>query len=763
MADALEKLDWNVFLSFVKRYIKTEQGLHFLEGFSPAFSYEEALRRQQEAKELFSFLKAKGLEGLPRLKSIKASVKRAARGGTLSPEELFHIKRALETGLTFEDLSFFPSLDPLRPLLQELNRCLESSGEDLRDEASPELYHIRKRLKELFERLHSFMEELLRKYAKAGVLRENLVFQRKGRLVLPVRSEHKSKVAGILHDTSQSGATVFIEPVEVIPVSNELEALRIEEERVKKRILKRLSEEVARLEASLLELEEALGKVDVLVSALKLSELYEGRFPELRASANLYLKGAAHPFFLLEGRDCVRNDFRLKKGASVLVISGPNFGGKTVALKTLGISVLLAQAGLPVAAEEGSVVPVFKSVLADIGDDQGILSQESSFSAHLKLLSKILTEASPETLVLLDEPGRGTDPREGAALAFSVLKTLKEKGAFVVATTHYPELKHLAFASQGFVSAFMELDEKRGLPTYRLTYGGLGSSYGLSFARRFLPEEVVKEAEEVLKREKVDEVLVRLKGLEEELKNTKKRLEEERRRLEAEKRDFEREKRKLKAELEEEKRALRKKFEEFTGELEKKLKEIEVVSKEGARGVREAVKECYEKRREAEEVFEDEAWGVSEVRPGQRVFVKEFKAEATVIKDLGEKVEVSLGAFRVAVPKKSIKVVSDEESRPSVRVRVVEVSDQEVSESLYLLGLRVEEAIPLLDKFIDRAILAGKREVKIVHGLGTGRLKNAVRDFLANHEAVEALREGAPFEGGAGVTIVTLSPKKEAV
>ena len=758
MPGFLEKLEWPGFLEELKRHLRTEAGETKLSAFTPAFSFEEALGRQARLRELQAFSQKAGVNRLPELPRIAPLALRAARGGLLQPEALHVVRKHLETAQTFKGLSFFPDPSPLEPLRWELEAALDPGGRDLSDGASPELAEARRRFRHFFERLHRLMEELLRRYAREGVLREEHIFQRRGRLVLPVRSEHKHRVPGILHDVSQSGATVFIEPSEAVPLSNELELARLEEERARRKVLERLSRLVGELAEPLLRLEEALAEVDIGLSALSLAQKYAGRFPELKSSGPLKLFRAAHPFFFFRGETPVANDFKLFPEKPILLISGPNFGGKTVALKTIGLCVLLAQAGLPIPAAEGSEVPVFSQVLADLGDDQGLEAHESSFSAHLRALKEILEEAGEGSLVLLDEPGRATDPREGAALAVAVLEVLEDSGALVVATTHLPEVKRYAVLSEKAVPASMAFEEDQGRPTYRLVYGMLGASHGLGLARAVLPSAIIKRAEALLSGDEAQEAYFeKLRALERELREKEKVLEGERQALLREKEALEHRRRLLEEEARKARERLREEVRERLRELESRLFEM---AREYQRLGRKQVEDKW--KAAARAVLEPlEEAGVETVSPGQKVLLKDLGREGVVLRDLGEEVEVQVGAFRLAVPKKGIKVLSDVPQSPRFRVSVS--SDAPSSDEIHLLGLRVDEALTQLEVFLNRALLAGKREVRIVHGLGTGRLMRAVRAYLEKHEAVEALRPGTPLEGGEGVTVVRLSSGAEGI
>ena len=759
MPETLEKLEWPEFLAFLKKETSTEAGERRVERLSPAFSVEEARLRQEHLRELKLYSEKTGLSRLPSLRSLVPLVQKAQRGTILSPEELHLVRKHLEVSRKLKGLSYFPDPTPLKPLYYELSTSIDLSGQDLVDSASPELQAARKRLRHLFERLHDLMEGLLRRYARQGLLREEHIFQRKGRLVLPVRAEYKNRVPGILHDVSQSGATVFIEPSEAVPFSNELEEARIEEERIKRGILKRLSELIAGFAERLLRSEEALAEVDVGLAILALARKYHGNFPRLKSSGDLRLLSAAHPLFYLKGENPVTNDFKLSPERPLLIISGPNFGGKTVALKTVGLCVLMAQAGFPIPAKEGSEIPVFHRVLADLGDEQALMAHESSFSAHLKALRDILDDAGKDSLVLLDEPGRGTDPREGAALAVAILEALEDSGALVMATTHYPEIKRLALTREKAVPACMHFDDSKNLPTYKLLYGSLSSSHGLSLAEKILPERILRRAEACLSGGGETEALLKaLKDLERSLREKEKALEKERKKLDLEREAFLREKRLLEERFNRERELLREEVERRLAELESRFWKLstDIVS----RGRKAVEKEISELKKETLAILERGEEVPKEVFPGQRVYLREFRCEGEVLRDLGKEVEVRVGSFRVAVSKKSVKVLADASPRPRVQISVA--AETEIPEVLYLLGLRVDEALSLVERHINRALLAGKKEVRIIHGLGTGRLQRAVRSYLKDHEAVEAVRSGAPFEGGEGVTIATLVPKREA-
>ena len=768
----LEKLEFPQLKDRLFAEARTEPGRLRLKELFPVSDLATLEQEGAKVQEMMRVLAQAGRPPIPSLESLSPVVRRAERGGALSLPEALLVRRYLRAGRELK--RFFGQVKGLEvlkgllsslPELSELYRTFERflNEEGLRPEASPTLLSLREEKGRLEERLRRRLEALLKRFAKAGLLQEEIITRRRERFVFPVKAEAKGKVPGILHDVSASGATVFIEPVEIVELENELEAVRKAEEREVERLLRILSAEVARFAPDLYLLEDVVAELDVLQAKAALGERLKGNVPRFKPEGDLRLKEAAHPLLLLSGREVVRNDFYLPEERPVAVISGPNMGGKTVALKTLGLLVLMAQAGLPIPAAPESELPVFEEVFVDLGDEQDLTASESSFSAHVKNLKRALSEAGPGRLFLLDEVGRGTAPEEGAALAMAVIEELYRRGARVVATTHYEALKAFSLAKEWILPIAVAFDEETGEPTYRLVYGVSGLSFGLKLAEKLgLPAEIVRRAEGFLGRgdETFKEVITTLKGEIEALRRERARLEEEREALKDERkalslkeeelrRAFEAKKEALEREFQAKLSALEARFEEFLAEVRRKALKEKKARLAFGNFVKESLKEMPSLKQEGE---------ARPLAPGARVRLKGLGQEGRVLRLKGQVAEVQLGPFRVEVDAKDLIVLPEEGPRPAAKdFRVV--AEREVPETINLIGRRVDEAIQELEKVIDRAFLSGKPRLTIIHGLGTGRLMRAIRAYLKEHAQVASLRPGDPFEGGEAVTIVELAER----
>ncbi len=711
-----------------------------------------------------------GRPPLPELPSLSPALKRASQGGVLSLEEALVLRRYLLASREIASyLRKFKNLDALSPLLSslpslsQLKRHLEEilTPEGIRPDASPTLMELKEAQKRVEKRLRKRLEELLRRFAKEGVLQEEIITKRHGRYVFPIKAEAKGKVPGILHDVSASGATVFIEPLEIVQLENELERLRREEEREIERLLKELSREVARFLDELHLLETILSEIDVLQAKAALGERFKGNIPVYKLSGSIELREAAHPLLLLASRQVVRNDFIFPEEKPVVVVSGPNMGGKTVALKTVGLLLVMAQCAIPIPASSGSEVPIFEGIFVDLGDEQDLSASESSFSAHVKNLKKALAEAGPRRLFLLDEIGRGTAPEEGAALAMAVIEELYHKGARVLATTHYEALKAFSFTKDWILPLAVSFDEDTGEPTYRLVYGMAGLSLGLKLAEKLgLPREIISRAKSYLGRgeETFKEVVAGLERLVSELEAEKEALSEEKEALARERKGFEDLQRELEKRFSQREAALSRKWEERLRELEAEFQRFlaDVRNRKlGEKKARLVFGEFLKEKTRDLPVREETSLPVE---AGARVRLKGFGQEGRVLRLKGQVAEVQLGPFRVEVELKDLIVLPEEGPRPSYTTFKVD-AEKDVPETLNLIGLTVDDALQELEKVLDRAFLSGKTRLTIVHGLGSGRLLRAVRKFLKGHQQVATMRPGAPFEGGEAVTVVELANK----
>ena len=710
----------------------------------------------------------------------------APEGGRLDGRELRDLATVLATADEFARRLAALSQEDY-PRLQEIGAAVprwrdeaevvvESVGPDgrLTDHASRELGRIRGQIGRVGERLRGMLQGLVRDPGSESFIRDDFVTQRNGRFVIPVRTDAARPVKGIVHASSSSGATLFVEPMESVELNNELVQLSEREQEEADRILRVWTavfrDRLGDVETTL----RAVARVDSLQARALWAEREGAIRPQVGGTEGFELREVRHPLLdrsLRElGSRCVPLTFRLDPGERVLVLSGPNTGGKTVALKTLGLATLMAQSGLPVSAAEARL-PLFHQLRADIGDHQSIEANLSTFSAHVGAVSRYLREASPPALFLFDEIGTGTEPSEGASLARAILERILELKVNAVATTHQSPLKAWASTTEGAVCAAMEFDVETLQPTYRVILGVAGVSAGLDIASRLeMPREVVERARELLGPDTrrteayLDAIHERLGKLDGELRE----LAERRAELEAEHlrrtQRLERDEGKRSREAE---RALDAALDELTRLGRREVASIRDVA---ARARAEKKRSKGETRLHAETARRKAEIGSPEpeigagppatFRAGTRVLVRSLRREGEIVSTRGSTVQVRLGSATFTVDRDDLAAaaagsVSPETAAPFARVRAPDVSAAMPYE-IVLIGQRVDEALPELDKQLDRAALAGRNEIRIVHGHGTGRLRTAIRRFLGDHPLIESHRSGRPAEGGEGATIATL-------
>jgi DNA mismatch repair protein MutS2 len=664
-------------------------------------------------------------------------------------------------------------LKGLPDLSAALEKTLDQEGHIL-DEASPLLADLRRQIRHLEAQIRRQLEEIIRRPQVALFLQDDFITQRSGRWVIPVRMDSKGQIPGVVHDVSRTGETAFVEPLPIIGPANELENLLAEEKAEVIRILRELSDRIRKRADDLDEELAVLIHLDMLQALALMADRLHMEPPQIVEENRIRLQNARHPLLALsfakrrEGKEVVPLTLELGGEDTVMVITGVNAGGKTIALKTAGLLLLMALSGLPVPADSSSTFPLVRDLLVDMGDDQSIESSLSTFSAHISRITRMLQEADSRTLILMDELGTGTDPSEGSAIACAVLQALKDKGAVVLATTHLTEIKGFVHRTQGMINASMEFDYRTLTPLYRLRVGEPGRSHALEIARQYgLPEPVLEKARQLLagreegfeklladlnqKRKEYEEKLQSLEVMKEQAAEEARRMarlveETEARRKEALAAAYAealeitaRTKRQMNLFLEEmrkkekaERKLLQKKLREEEADLAKRLEQIR------GKGVQDLPLEA--------------------LRPGNRVFIRSIHTPATVTEVLTQtnRVKVQAQGREIEVPAGDIAHLSEgqaaEKPAPPVPSRPRDVPPAR----LHLLGLRVDEALSLLDPFINHASLGGAAEVTIVHGVGTGILARAVRDFLKNHPLVKGYRKGDRSEGGEGVTVAFL-------
>jgi len=787
-------LEWDRVLGALADRCAGPLGTHLARTLPFAPTREAARRSLTESAEASRLLEEGRTLPVGDVEDVREAIERARVGGVLSPVELrgvgrllgaaralrrFLASRRADVPALFDACSTDPTLDDLA---DEISRSFEPDG-TLADRASPRLRELRSEWHAARQRMLSRMEDLMGRYE--SVLQDRFVTEREGRWVLPVRSDAHERFPGIVHATSSSGATLFVEPRAVIPMGNRLKVLeadvRREEEAVYARLTTLVSDALPSVEAAA----RALALADVRAAIATLARDLTLVFPKIVDEPRLELRRARHLLLALDLPAVVPSDLELEAGRA-MVVSGPNAGGKTVALKTMGLAALMVRAGMPVACDAGSTVGLFDVVLTDVGDDQSLQKNLSTFSAHVSNLVAILQDTTRGALVLLDELAGGTDPREGEALAAGVLDSLCARGGAVAATTHYEGLKALALADPRFVNASVGFDIATMTPTFQLALGVPGSSSALAVARRFgMPSTVIDRAERFLTRE------------DQSFETVVKRLHDERAALELARgaaEDREREARLMRTRLEgelesaksREKRALSEEARELMDRLRRAREDLrEAQSRLRAKKIEpEALREA---ERSIERVSGEVAMGgalerlvtrveeppaemvrAGDLRKGSRVWVPRLRAEAEVVDVSGEQVRVAAGPLKLTIAASELRAVAPPEPAPSrpaarpksgaARAEPLEESPVQTSDNTCdLRGLRVDDAVAMATSFLDRALGERHRAVFLLHGHGTGALREAIRKELAQTPYVARFRSGETDRGGDGVTVVWLN------
>ncbi len=754
-----------------------------------AETYAEAETLAREAREAHRLLELDEPLPLAGVREVGAAIDRLERGGALDGPELRGIAHTLGAARVLRRFlarqkSVAPSLytacstDPTLDELQaELNRAVEPDG-TLSDSASPELGKLRTEVGNLRARIVARLEQLLLKHA--DIIQDRFHTLREGRYVVPVRTDAHEKLPGIVHGTSGSGATVFVEPRAVVTQGNRLKMAQAELDREVARILGILSGRVRDRLASVRAAVEALDRADLRHASARLAKDLGAVVPELRAEPTMKLVGAKHPLLLLDGVDVIENDLEIARGRA-LVLSGPNAGGKTVSLKLLGLAALMSRAGLPVPAGEGSEVGFFGPVLTDIGDDQSLEKNLSTFSAHVRNVVRVLDESGERALVLLDELATGTDPNEGAALACAIVDSLLRRGAAVALTTHYERLKAMGVEDERVRNASVGFDVEAMAPTFEVRRDVPGSSSALAVAARFgMPEVVVERARALVpEQSRTFDALVR------QLEERYRALDDERQGAIAARREAE-ELRVKAAELLERHRARdAKKLTEEAAELMGKLRAARAELKEARRALRRdtahdeaslrAIREQLDRvegaARQGEappEPTPEPAVGAPPSAPltiGQRVYVPRLKSEVTVTEAPSKgRVRVASGPVKLWVRVDEVRTLdapapaASEAPAPASSPAAPPEERRTSDNTLDLRGMRVEDALPMAESFLDRLYGASQSVGFILHGVGSGALRDAVREHLSKHASqyVRRTRSGTVEEGGERWTVVYL-------
>jgi DNA mismatch repair protein MutS2 len=659
-------------------------------------------------------------------------------------------------------------------ILKVLGKSVDFEGNIL-DSASPLLAELRAKIRRLEARIRKNLEEMVRDERLSALLQDDFITTRSGRWVIPVRMDSKGMVPGVVHDISKSGETAFVEPLGIINLANELENLVAEQKAEEIRILRNICSIIRKVIDRVEDEFRTVVKLDALACVAKFADLLNMQTPQMNDTNVIDMRGARHPLLELSLRkanracEIVPLDVSLGGADTVMVITGANAGGKTIAIKTIGLLLLMGLSGMPVPAESSSGIPLIQNLLADIGDEQSIENNLSTFSAHISNVSEILLKKDSGTVVLLDELGTGTDPEEGAALACSILKDLRKSGALVFATTHLSDIKGFVHRTDGMINASMEFDLNTLTPLYRLRTGEPGQSHALEIALRYgLPDSLIDEAKRMLGRTKVDfdnmiaDLNLKRAEYENSLKDIRKQkaeVEEKNRRTEEMLADLKYKQKGVLADAYREASDLisntKRQMNAFLNEIRKQEKsERQRIVKEV-----EAVQESVVEKLREFEVADCRVPSIDDIKESDVVYVRSLGYDASVI-DVNRKsnrLKVMAHNMEVEVPLSDIRFKSGK-PLPAAKAAIPssEQADEPVSSRINLVGLRVDEALSRLEHFLNHASLDELREVTIIHGVGKGLLMKAVREHLTEHPLVKNFRSGTTEEGSVGVTMATM-------
>ncbi|MCR5206358.1 MAG: endonuclease MutS2 [Lachnospiraceae bacterium] len=785
---ALKTLEYTKIIEKLTSLAGSELGKEKCRNLTPSSDIEEIRTRQAETASALQRIYKKGSLSFSGIHDIRASIKRLEIHSCLGMGELMHISSVLtatdhiksygqqEEGAPDDALSErFRLLEPLRSVNHEILRCIISEDE-MADDASAGLRSVRRSIKTTNDKIRDQLNSIINSQDNKLILQDNLITMRDGRFCIPVKSEYKNSFAGMIHDQSSSGSTVFIEPMAVVKLNNDLRELAIKEKEEIEKVLEALSSMLFQETANLKYNIDTIAEFDFIFARGTMAKIMKATCPEFNDRGYVNIKRGRHP--LIDEKKVVPINIYLGKDFTMLVITGPNTGGKTVSLKTVGLFTLMGQAGLHIPAFEGSELAVFDEVYADIGDEQSIEQSLSTFSSHMKNTVSILKEADEKSLVLFDELGAGTDPTEGAALAMSILTFLHNRDIRVMATTHYAELKLYALSTPGVSNACCEFDVETLSPTYKLLIGIPGKSNAFAISKKLgIGDEIIDMAESFIgTRDKSFEDI--LGGLE------KNRIDTENALAEAEK--IKQEALDLKNKWEEKQRKLDNARDRVMNEANEKaariLQEAKDYADESIRKMNklmtsgQSMREMEHERGALRDILSEKNASIKTAAPkkkkntvrnpedikiGDLVHVNSFDVNAKVAGLPNPKGElyVMIGAMRTSVNIKDIELLENQPEEEEKRTRtgagsIARSKQMTISPECNIIGMRVDEALPIVDKYLDDAYLAHLPKCSIIHGRGTGALKSAVHAHLKKLKYVKEFRLGSFGEGDQGVTIV---------
>jgi len=768
----------------LEKYITSSLGKELVEKLKPLTSFEEIKQILKETTEATNLLIRKGSVPIGPIYNLIQYLKIAEIGSYLYPGQLLQISDTLRTARILKNHiknsegevkypileGYASNITTLKDIEDRINEAIISEDE-ISDNASPTLKNIRRQIENKNNAIRNKLNSIITSSTMKKYLQDTIITIRQDRFVIPVKSENRSNVPGLVHDQSSSGATLFIEPMAIVELNNDLKELKLKEKVEIERILTEITALVGGKSREIRINQDILTKLDFIFAKGKLSLDMKAVEPELQNNGYIRIKNGRHP--LINQKDVVPTNIWIGDSFSTLLITGPNTGGKTVTLKTVGLLVLMAQSGLHVPADYGTRISVFNQVFADIGDEQSIEQSLSTFSSHMSNIIEIINNAQERDLVLLDELGAGTDPTEGAALAMSILTHFHSKGIRTIATTHYSELKQFALAREGVENASVEFDIETLSPTYKLLIGVPGKSNALEISRRLgLPEEIITSAKEFINKEDIEFEDI-LSTIEQNRRSSEKERDEAiRLRLEIEKikGDYENRIEKLNNQrdrmLKEAKEEAKKILKDAKNEAELIIKELREISKSVEKDRNKRIEEMRKKLNENLQELEEPLFGTvnnnnppENLKVGDMVKVLNLNQKGTVITEPNSSGDlvVQVGIMKITVNISNLRLLEEErdENKSSVNT-LYKAKSQSIRTELDIRGQNLEEARVSLDKYLDDAYLARLEQVTIIHGKGTGTLRAGIQNILKGHSHVKSFREGVYGEGGSGVTIVEL-------
>ncbi|MCD3276789.1 endonuclease MutS2 [Clostridium botulinum] len=780
---ALRVLEFDKIKEELKKYTQTSASKDLIDELQPYKNAYEVREHLMETKEAFEISIKKGDAPFQGLYDAREGISKAQRKFTLLPVQLLRIANLLKCSRRFKAYvksddenekytvleSITEGIVPLSGLEEEIFKCI--IGEDeLSDRASTTLFNIRRSLKDKTSSIKSRVNSLIRTYSQH--LQENIYTVRGERYVLPVKVEHKGAVPGLVHDQSSSGATLFIEPMSLVDLNNEIKELRLKERDEIERILTVLSGKVYDNIDVIKVNADILWELDFIFAKAKYAAKLDAICPTISEDGHFNIIRAKHP--LIDTKKVVENNIYLREGITSLVITGPNTGGKTVTLKTVGLMHIMAMSGLMITAAQGSTISFFKEVFADIGDEQSIEQSLSTFSSHMTNIVNIIDNADENSLVLFDELGAGTDPTEGAALAVSILENLRERNTKVIATTHYSELKAYALKVDRVENASVEFDVETLRPTYRLLIGVPGKSNAFEISKRLgLSDYIIEDA-----KKGIDEETLKFEDLIQSLQHKNIKAQEHAREAEGAREEAVKLKEKYENKLDKfkdirekailnaqkEAKEIIKEAKEESDKILKDIRELERMGyssdvrkllEENRKKLKEKLEKTEEKLNKPKEIGEP----IDKVAEGDEVYLPKFDTKVMVLTNPDSKgdVQVQAGIMKIKVNIKDLRKTKETKIEKRQRKkREVSLNLKSVASSVDLRGMDSQEAVYTADKYLDDACMGGLSEVTIIHGKGTGILRNSINDMLKRHPHVKSYRLGNYGEGGNGVTVVEL-------